>query len=213
MTGTGEHDDHRPELSDTLPDLAVDLSDTASFHHVLGDTGAVGLLDTVVSRRVDPGLRAPERAAPTPAETGSVYVLRRHRRHLVAGTLLARMPRVSTTPQAKSWAARQVAARLRPWEPFDEADPDGGWHTTSGLLVEQYALYRHPGGWHLLGVVSRIPRPRIVTDEDAKAWAADVLRPVAPLTWERGPVTVGATTWYALSDFVPGSAVTLTGQE
>ncbi|WP_127939527.1 hypothetical protein [Nonomuraea polychroma] len=196
MTLAGEYDDHPPALSDTLPDLAVDLGDTAAFHHALGDTASVGLLETVVSRRVHPELDAPDRAAP--AETGTVYVLRRHRRHLVAGILLARMPRLCTTPQAKSWAGRQVAARLRPWEPFDEADPDGGWHTTSGLLVEQYALYRHPGGWHLVGVVSRIPRPRIVTDDDAQAWAADVLRPAGPLSWERGPATVSATTWYAV---------------
>ncbi|TMR23238.1 hypothetical protein ETD86_09020 [Nonomuraea turkmeniaca] len=196
MTGAGDSDDHPRKLSDTLPDLTMDLSDTASFHHDLGGTASVGLLDTVVSQRVHPGL---DRAAPAPAQTGTVYVLRRHRQHLVAGIVLARMPRACTTSMAKSWAARQVVARLRPWEPLDEADPDGGWHTTSGLLVEQYALFRHPGGWYLLDVVSRVPRPRIVTDDDAQAWAADVLTPDTPLSWERGPATVSATTWYARS--------------
>jgi hypothetical protein len=110
------------------------------------------------------------------------YVLRRHRRHLVVGTLLSHTPRTLTNHQAQYWATRQATTGtilLLPWKLFDEADPDGGWHTISGLLVEQYALYRHLDGWHLLGAVTRVPRRRIATDDDAKAWAAEVLHPRA----------------------------------
>lgn len=168
------------------------------------------MLDTVVSGRVghEParyGARLADTQpiadpAPAPGPMGTVHVLRRHRRHLLVGTLLSHTPQALTDHQARTWATRELrlgTASLLPWKLLDEADPAGGWHTTSGLLVEQYALYRHPDGWYLLGAVTRAPRSRIATDDDVKAWATDVLCPPTPLSWDRGPVTQNTTTWYA----------------
>ncbi|MEV0385577.1 hypothetical protein [Nonomuraea sp. NPDC050643] len=139
-------------------------------------------------------------AAPAPRAVRTVYVLRRHRRQLVVGVLLDHTTHPLANRQARAWATRQAAAgatSLLPWRLIDEADPESGWHTTSGLLVEQYVLYRHPGGWHLLGAVTRASRPRTITDADAQAWASDVLTPLPALDWEHGPVIPGATLWYA----------------
>ncbi|MGN9844298.1 hypothetical protein ACTMTI_39855 [Nonomuraea sp. H19] len=136
---------------------------------------------------------------PRPART--VYVLRRHRRHLLVGRLLGQSRRALSDHRAKIWATRQAGGgttSLLPWKLLDDADPAGGWHTTSSLLVEQYALYRHPGGWNLLGAVTRVPRSRIADDDDVKAWTADALHTPAPLSWDRGPVTQTTTTWYAM---------------
>ncbi len=148
------------------------------------------------------GVLPPAAASPAaaPEAAGVVHVLRRHGRHLLAGVLLGHTSRPLTEHQAKSWATRRLAASttsLLPWKPVDEADPDSGWHTSSGLLVERYALYRHPSGWQLLGAVTRAARPQPVTDADAHAWAADILKPSVPLTWAHGSVTWNTTTWYA----------------
>jgi hypothetical protein len=219
--GTG-HDDHPRTPSDTCPGTGDDLLSIAAGQRnevspaPLNGATSVGLLDTVVSGRIPPEFATRNRARPTDIRftdtqpiaacaaasraTDTGYVLRRQRRHLVVGTLLQCTPRALTNRQAKTWVTRQVTTTktsLLPRKLFDEADPDGGWHTSSSLLVEQYALYRHPDGWQLLGAVIRVPRPRIVTDDDAKAWAADALKRLAPLSWALGLVTQSTTTWYA----------------
>ncbi|WP_345570752.1 hypothetical protein [Nonomuraea rosea] len=178
---------HSGPSTATMPNPIVALPDGRAGDIRSADTQPIGFG------------RAPHiRIAPPPVETAVVRVLRRQRSHLVVGTLLAGSADHLSDRAAKAWATRRlVASRLLPWRLLDEADPAGGWHTTSGLLVERYALYRHPGGWRLLGEVSWAARPRIATDEVAQAWADDVLRLDGPLGWSRATDAPGATTWYA----------------
>lgn len=134
----------------------------------------------------------PMGAVPDPAPDlvdGTVYVVRRNRRHLMAGRVLGRID-AHSGHQARSRAAGHLGVALLPWQPLDE---DAGWWTATGLLVEQYALVEHANRWLLLGDVTRIPRPRVVTDEDAQMWAEDVLRTGSPLRWERG----SKSTWFS----------------
>lgn len=109
---------------------------------------------------------------------GTVYVVRRLRGHLVAGRVLARID-APTGKQARSRAARHLGVPLLPWQLLDEDDPDAGWWTASGLLVEQYAVFEHASRWLLLGDVTRSPHPHM-----------DVLRTETPMSRP-------ASTWFS----------------
>ncbi|NUP42470.1 MAG: hypothetical protein HOY76_36925 [Streptomyces sp.] len=109
---------------------------------------------------------------------------------MIAGTLLGRAPRTLSSYRARAWATSLLRTRLLPWTEIE----DDGWHTTSDLLIQQYALFPDRG-WILLGGVVRAPRPRAATDAYMLAWAEEALGLADPPAWLPGPEHDG--TWYA----------------
>ena len=109
---------------------------------------------------------------------------------MIAGTLLGRAPRTLSSHHARVWATSLLRTRLLPWKEIEE----DGWHTTSDLLIQQYALFPDRG-WILLGGVVRAPRPHAATDAYMLAWAEEALGLADPPAWLPGPEHDG--TWYA----------------
>ncbi|TDD46787.1 hypothetical protein E1286_19810 [Nonomuraea terrae] len=124
-----------------------------------------------------------------PAGTGRQAV-RFCRETMIAGTLLGRAPRTLSSHHARAWATSLLQTRLLPWKEIEE----DGWHTTSNLLIQQYALFPDRG-WILLGGVVRAPRPRAATDAYMLAWAEEALGLADPPAWLPGPEH--DDTWYA----------------
>ncbi|MEV0620297.1 hypothetical protein AB0I81_43735 [Nonomuraea sp. NPDC050404] len=112
------------------------------------------------------------------------------RETMVAGTLLGRAPRTLNSHQARAWATSLLQTRLLPWRENEE----DCWHTTSDLLIQQYALF-YDRGWILLDEVTRAPRPPSATDAYMLAWAEEALGLTDPPAWLPGEEHDG--TWYA----------------
>ncbi|WP_344317564.1 hypothetical protein [Acrocarpospora pleiomorpha] len=109
---------------------------------------------------------------------------------MIAGTLLGRAPRTLSSNHARAWATSLLRTRLLPWKQIEE----DVWHTTSDLLIHQYALFPDHD-WILLGGIVRAPRPHAATDAYILAWAEEALGLSDPPAWLPGPEHNG--TWYA----------------
>jgi len=143
---------------------------------------------------------APKQKAPV---QGIIYVLHWNERHRSVGKLVGQSPKVLSSRMARSWAQRATHAGARallPWELVDAKRPDDGWYTLNALSGKQYFLRRHSDGWKLVQAYSRVDGDTVESDNEAKAWAGNVLKfkaGVSGLTWEPGPTTPGSTTLYA----------------
>ncbi|MEV4551404.1 hypothetical protein ACI2LC_37565 [Nonomuraea wenchangensis] len=112
------------------------------------------------------------------------------RETMIAGILLGRAPHTLSSQHARAWATGLLQTRLLPWKEIEE----DGWHTTSDLLIQQYALFPDHG-WILLGGVVRATRPPAATDAYMLTWAEEALGLADPPAWLPGPEHDG--TWYA----------------
>jgi hypothetical protein len=83
-----------------------------------------------------------------------------------------------------------------------EHSPDEGWQVRdlgSGL---QYVIRRHADGWKLVQVCRQTTGERAETDNEAKAWAAGVLKlhtGGSAVTWRPAPSTPGSVTLYGIT--------------
>jgi hypothetical protein len=134
---------------------------------------------------------------------GATCVLHWNESHISVGTLLGKTPKLLSSKKARAWAARLIGAKngmLLPWELADKDRSADGWFTMDALSANQYFLRRHPGGWTLVQAYSQASGMSVESDNEAKAWAAGVLRHrtgVSGVTWEPGPTTPGSSTLYA----------------
>jgi hypothetical protein len=134
---------------------------------------------------------------------GVTCVLHWNESHISVGTLVGRTRKLLNSRKARAWAARMIGARngaLLPWELADKDRPGGGWFTMDALSAKQYFLRRCPDGWTLVQAYSQANGMSVESDNEAKAWAAAVLRHhtgVSRVAWEPGPTTPGASTLYA----------------
>ena len=134
---------------------------------------------------------------------GVTCVLHWNDHHISVGTLLGRAPKVFSSKKARAWATRLIGApdgALLPWEPADKNRPGDGWFTMNALSVSQYFLRRYSDGWKLVQAYSQAGGKSVESDNEAKAWAAAVLRHhtgISGLAWEPGPTTPGSSTLYA----------------
>lgn len=143
---------------------------------------------------------AAQRKAP---ELGVTCVLHWNERGMSVGTLLGQAPKILSSKKARAWATRLIGAKrgtLLPWELADENRPEEGWFTMNALSVKQYFLRRHSDGWKLVQAYSQVGGKSAESDNEAKAWAAAVLRHrtgISGVAWEPGPTTPGSSTLYA----------------
>ncbi|MGW2149931.1 hypothetical protein ACWCOT_36885 [Nonomuraea bangladeshensis] len=153
--------------------------------------GAQGLAAVADIRHADTQISGfpPMSRQTAPAGTGRQAV-RFGRETMIAGILLGRAPRTLSSQHARAWATSLLQTRLLPWKEIEE----DGWHTTSDLLIHQYALFPDRG-WILLGGVVRAPRPPAATDAYMLTWAEEALGLADPPAWLPGPEHDG--TWYA----------------
>ncbi|GAA0965501.1 hypothetical protein [Actinocorallia libanotica] len=88
------------------------------------------------------------------------------------------------------------AEALIPWVPIHPDKPEAGWIITC-LDLKHYALLPHAKGWHLIRALTRGGGTHITTDNEAKAWAAEVLKAKARITapaWQAATEHQGART-------------------
>jgi hypothetical protein len=135
--------------------------------------------------------------------TGTVLILHWSPSHLSVGPLAAHTNENLTVGAAQRWAINQIGVdpdRLLPWHATNEDDPSTGWFTLNLLTAEQFLLRRYPDGWRVVRAFSRADGLGVETDNEARAWAAGVVKHQAGLTgltWEPGPTPDGAVTLYA----------------
>ncbi|MBG0830085.1 hypothetical protein HS041_20160 [Planomonospora sp. ID67723] len=158
---------------------------------VISAARAQGLTSVADIRHADTQISgfSPVREPTVPSGTDRQAV-RFGRETMIAGTLLGRAPRTLSTHHAKAWATSLLRTRLLPWTEIEE----DCWHTTSDLLIQQYALFSDRG-WILLGGVVRAPRPSAGTNAYMLAWAEEALGLADSPAWLPGPEHDG--TWYA----------------
>jgi hypothetical protein len=136
-------------------------------------------------------------------ELGVTCVLHWNERRMSVGTLLGRTPKFLSSKKARAWATRIIGAAngaLLAWELADQDAPEDGWFTMDALSAKQYFLRRYPSGWTLVQAYSQVGGKSVESDNEAKAWAAGVLRyrtGITSVTWEPGPTTPGSSTLYA----------------
>ena len=137
---------------------------------------------------------------PAPAR-GDVCVLHWSGHHLSVGKLAGRKPARLDAGKARAWAGRVIGKDVpAEWAPARKDRPEEGWFTRDALSGRQYFLRRYRDGWKLILAYSQASGPLAETDNEAKAWAGDVLRfqtGVTGLVWEPGPSTPGSVTLYA----------------
>jgi hypothetical protein len=132
-----------------------------------------------------------------------IWVLHWNLARLSIGKLIRLAPRRLTDEQAKSWAER-ILSRGVPliWEPVQDDRPDEGWQVRDHASGLQYVLRRHADGWQLVQVCGQTTGERAETDNEAKAWAAGVLRlhaGVAAVTWRPAPSTPDSVSFYGIT--------------
>jgi hypothetical protein len=132
-----------------------------------------------------------------------IWVLHWNLDHLSIGQLIRLAPRKLTDDQARSWAER-VLSRGVPlmWQPVQDDRPDEGWQVRDLATGRQYVLRRHADGWKLVQVCGQTAGERAETDNEAKAWAAGVLKlqaGISHVTWRPAPSTPGSVTLYGIT--------------
>lgn len=169
-----------------------------SMNHALTD-GRV-LAGTVAFHAPRPADAGPRRG---PGRAAATYVLHWNDRQMTVGMLVARTATRMTSRKAQRWAERMIGAdgALTGWTPADKGDEREGWSNMDALSVDQYFLRRYNDGWKLIKVYSLVGgRTDVESDNEAKAWAASVLKlkaGISGLAWERGPGTPASHTLYA----------------
>jgi hypothetical protein len=122
---------------------------------------------------------------------------------LSIGKLIRLAPRRLTGEQARRWAERIISqgASLA-WQPVQDGRPGEGWQVrdhSSGLV---YVIRRDADGWKLVQVCGQAAGERAETDNEARAWAAGVLKlhaGVPAVTWRPAPSTPGSVTFYGIT--------------
>jgi hypothetical protein len=136
-------------------------------------------------------------------QAGTTLVLHWTPGHAIVGPLLAHTPKKLVHRKARSWAKRAIApdaGEPMPWRPVDPDNTAAGWITTTTLTAQHFVLIQHSDGWRLVRALTRGGGGQIQTENEAKAWAAEVLKAktkTTGLTWEAGPTDPGAQTLYA----------------
>ena len=118
-------------------------------------------------------------SAPNGSALNATCVLHWNDHRMSVGTLVDRAPRILTSKKARSWAQRMITAggdRVIPWRLVDDDNPDDGWYTMTVMSARQYFLRRYTDGWKLVQAFSRVDGDSVESDNEAKAWAAAVLR-------------------------------------
>lgn len=116
------------------------------------------------------------------------------------GSLVRRGPRRLTADRARSWAERFInPGRDEPltWQPVQGDDADDTWQAVEPSSGRRYVLRRQPDGWQLVLAYGLVNGERAETDNEAKAWAAEVLRlqaGISGLTWHYSPSAPGSVT-------------------
>jgi hypothetical protein len=143
-------------------------------------------------------LHGAPRPAVAPKAAGEpvvTYVVTWNDRHIWAGPQVARFPPSWSTRKAQARAARITGHQRLQWRQIDAANPGRGFRALAPLSVSQYMLRRDNAGWQLVqAVVTRDGTSGIETDNEAKAWAAEVLEfktGISGLVWEPGPAAEG----------------------
>jgi hypothetical protein len=152
---------------------------------------------------VEVAARREGRARPPRPATGQTYLLHYSPRILAVGPLLAQTSDQLSNTKAKAWATKFLQRQksrmaLIDWAPFLDGT---GFYTVDALSVRQFAVRRYPDGWRLAQMLSRHDSPSAETENEARAWASQVLRAKAQVTaamdWQPGPTPDGAVTLYA----------------
>jgi hypothetical protein len=121
---------------------------------------------------------------------------------LSVGKLAGRAPGKLIVDRARAWAEGVISAgQGEPvtWRPVREGRPADGWQTREGLPAQQHVFRRHPDGWTFVQICGQVPGARAETDNEAKAWAADMLKlqaGISHVTWRPGPSAPGSVTLY-----------------
>lgn len=129
-----------------------------------------------------------------------IWVLHWNCWQLSVGSLVRLAPRRLEADQARSWAGRVIDAgrcESLTWQPVHGEDPGEAWQAGEPSPGPQYVLRRQPDGWQLVLVYGQADGERAETDNEAKAWAAEVLRlqaGISGLTWRYSPSTAGSVT-------------------
>jgi hypothetical protein len=174
-----------------------------------GDFGFDDLRETLADPQTLAGWVCLHGSAPRPRRKararGEVCVLHWNSGHLSVGRLVRQAPRRFSRDRARSWAERIIGPdRGAPliWQPAQEGCPDEGWDVQKPFSMQRYFLRLHPDGWKLVQAYSSTSGTVAETDNEAKAWAADVLRfqaGISGVAWKPGPSTPGSVTLYALA--------------
>lgn len=131
-----------------------------------------------------------------------VWVLHWNGELLSVGRLVLGAPGRLTADQARARAEQVISAgQGEPvtWRQVREGRPEEGWQARGLVSAREHVLRRHPDGWTLVLVCGQASGTRAETDNEAKAWAADVLRlhaGISGLTWRPGPSAPGSLTLY-----------------
>jgi hypothetical protein len=131
---------------------------------------------------------------------GEICVLHWSREHLSVGKLVGQAPRRLSDDQARSWAESVISRRQAEpltWRPVPEESPDGSWSARGFCSAQQHVLRRHADGWKLVLICAETSGTRAETDNEAKAWAAEMLKLHAGITglaWQPRPSTPGSVT-------------------
>ena len=135
-----------------------------------------------------------------------IWVLHWNDDLLSVGRLVGRAPGRLTVDRAQAWAGHVISAgQGEPliWRPVRENKPEEGWLAQGLFSSQEHVLRRHLDGWKLIQQYGQACGARAETDNEAKAWAAEVLKlyaGVSRLTWRPGPSTPGSATLFGTAD-------------
>jgi hypothetical protein len=83
------------------------------------------------------------------------------------------------------------------WQPVQGDDADEAWQAVEPSSGQQYVLRRQADGWQLVLAYGYASAERAETDNEAKSWAAEVLRlqaGISGLTWHYSSSVPGSVT-------------------
>jgi hypothetical protein len=121
---------------------------------------------------------------------------------LSVGRLLGQAPGKLTADRARAWAEHVLSAgQSEPltWRSVREGRLDEGWQARGLFSTREHVLRRHPDGWKLVLICAQANGARAETDNEAKAWAANMLKlhaGISHVTWRPGPSVSGSVTLY-----------------
>jgi hypothetical protein len=131
-----------------------------------------------------------------------IWVLYWHGELLSVGKLAGRASGKLTAGRARAWAERMITAgQSEPltWRPVREDRPDEGWQARGIFSTQEHVLRRDADGWKLVLILARTAGTRAETDNEAKAWAANMLKlhaGISHVTWRPGPSASGSVILY-----------------